>query len=53
MKADFHINDLTSSVKMEVKIRGMGQFRFRMWIVVCLLRIVSWVSPIEVEATYE
>ena len=53
MKGEIQIGDLTDGIKFEVTIRGMARFRFRMWIVRCLLRIVSWVSSIEVEATYE
>jgi len=53
MKGEIQIGDLTDGIKFEVTIHGMARFRFRMWIVGRLLKVISLVSPIEVKATYE
>lgn len=41
--------ELGRNMVLEVHITGMRQFRFRLGLVRILLRIVSWIAPINVD----
>ncbi len=49
MKAEIDASDLCKEITMQVNVRGLRRFRFRMFIVVALLRVVAWVAPFGVE----
>jgi hypothetical protein len=53
MKANININDCCKSIAMQVNVRGMRVFRFRMLIVMALLRVIAWVAPFGVEINEE
>jgi hypothetical protein len=51
VKAEIDINDCCKQMTMHVNVRGLRSFRFRMFIVMSLLRVVAWVSPFPVEVS--
>ena len=53
MKAEVDINDCCKEMTMQVSVRGLRSFRFRMFIVMALLRAVVWVAPFGVEVNEE
>jgi predicted nucleic acid-binding Zn ribbon protein len=53
MKADVDVIDCCKEITMQVSVRGLRRFRFRMFVVVALLRVVAWVAPFGVEISEE
>jgi len=53
MKAEVDINDCCKEVTMQVSVRGLRSFRFRLFVVMALLRVVTWVAPFGVEVSEE
>jgi len=53
VKAEIDINDCCKEMTMQVGVRGLRSFRFRMFIVMALLRVVAWVAPFGVEVSEE
>jgi hypothetical protein len=53
MKADVNINDCARRATMEITVSGLRSFRFRMFVVMSLLRLVAWIAPFDVEIIEE
>ncbi len=53
-RAEIDMNkDLRQYVTMTVRVRGMKQFRFRLWAVKCLLSLCQWLSPVGLKVEEE
>lgn len=46
--ADVNVTDVAKFMTIDVKLRGLKQFQFRMGIVLLLFHLASWVSPVQI-----
>ena len=46
---DVSVYDATKTVTMTVRVRQLTRFRFRFWLMMKLLLLAQWVSPIAME----
>lgn len=43
-----NVTDVAKFMTIDVKLRGLKQFQFRMGIVLLLFHLASWVSPVQI-----
>jgi hypothetical protein len=45
----YNVNNLLEKRTLTIKIQGVRNLRFRLWIIKGLLNMVAWVSPYKVK----
>ena len=53
MKADFDIMKAVSGITMNVRIKGMKQFRFRLWCGKTLISLATFIMGIGIKVNEE